>query len=61
MANLVTLGRLALQRSPLRFHESDLNPIHPSEALGASNDAVYGGWLGIPDAELDVLRKDGVI
>jgi formyl-CoA transferase len=55
------LGRLALQRSPLRFHESDLNPIHPSEALGASNDAVYGGWLGIPDAELDELRKDGVI
>ena len=56
-----TLGRIALQRSPLRFHESDLTPIEPSEELGASNADVYGGWLGLPADELDRLKQEGVI
>jgi len=56
-----TLGRLALQRSPLRFQDSDLMPIHPSEALGGSNAEVYGDWLGLPADELDRLKEAGVI
>lgn len=55
------LGRLALQRSPLRFHESDLMPIVPSSELGADNGAVYGDWLGLPAGELDRLKQEGVI
>ncbi len=55
------LGRLALQRSPLRFQESDLMPIIPSDELGAHNKEVYGDWLGLPPAELDRLKQDGVI
>ena len=55
------LGRLALQRSPLRFHESDLMPIIPSSELGADNTKVFGEWLGLPPGELDRLKQDGVI
>ena len=55
------LGRIALQRSPLRFHKSGLMPIHPSEELGANNAGVYGGWLGLPAEELDRLKQEGVI
>jgi formyl-CoA transferase len=56
-----SLGRIALQRSPLRFHDSDLMPIVPSAELGAHNKDVFGGWLGLPAAELDRLKQDGVI
>jgi formyl-CoA transferase len=55
------LGRLALQRSPLRFHESELMPIVPSSELGADNGAVYGDWLGLSAGELDRLKQEGVI
>jgi formyl-CoA transferase len=55
------LGRLALQRSALRFHESELMPIVPSAELGEHNAHVYGGWLGLPAAELEALERDGVI
>jgi crotonobetainyl-CoA:carnitine CoA-transferase CaiB-like acyl-CoA transferase len=30
-------------------------------ALGAHNPEVYGGWLGLSDAEQDALRRAGVI
>jgi CoA:oxalate CoA-transferase len=55
------LGRLALQRSPLRFQESDLMPIIPSDELGAHNTEVFGDWLGLPPDELNRLKQDGVI
>ena len=34
---------------------------HLGRARGADNDAVYRGWLGIPDDELDALRAAGVV
>lgn len=55
------VGRIALQNSPLRFHESPLMPIVPSAALGAHNDEVYGDWLGLPRSEIAQLREQEVI
>lgn len=55
------LGRIALQNSPLRFHDSPLMPIEPSADLGAHNREVYGEWLGIAADELDAMERDGVI
>ena len=55
------LGRIALQNSPLRFHDSPLMPIEPSADLGAHNREIYGEWLGIAADELDAMERDGVI
>jgi len=55
------LGRIALQNSPLRFHDSPLMPIKPSADLGAHNREIYGEWLGIAADELDAMERDGVI
>lgn len=55
------LGRIALQNSPLRFHDSPLMPIEPSADLGAHNREVFGEWLGIAADELDAMERDGVI
>ena len=30
-------------------------------AAGAHNAEVYGGWLGLSDAEQDALRRSGAI
>lgn len=55
------LGRIALQNSPLRFHDSPLMPIEPSADLGAHNREIYSDWLGIAADELDAMKRDGVI
>ncbi len=55
------LGRIPVQASPLRFTGSDPLPITPSRVLGADNDAIYGDWLGLSQAERDGLVKEGVI
>ncbi len=55
------LGRIALQNSPLRFHDSPLMPIDPSADLGAHNRQVYGEWLGLAADEIDAMEQDGVI
>jgi crotonobetainyl-CoA:carnitine CoA-transferase CaiB-like acyl-CoA transferase len=36
-------------------------PHEPSEALGASNDAVLSGWLGLSKDKVEQLAKAGVI
>lgn len=55
------LGRIPVQSSPLRFEGVDPLPIIPSRRLGEDNAAVYGGWLGLPQQELDALAREGVI
>lgn len=55
------LGRVVLPHSPLVFGGVPRRPIEPSLPLGASNDAVFGGWLGHTREELDALRAEGVI
>ncbi|MEO8279673.1 MAG: CoA transferase [Ideonella sp.] len=55
------LGRVVLPHSPLVFGGSARVPIEPSRPLGASNDAVFGSWLGHSAEELAALRAAGVI
>lgn len=55
------LGRIVVPTSPLRFHGADKVATTPSPRVGQHNDEVYGGWLGLSDAEIAVLRAEGVI
>lgn len=55
------LGRVVLPHTPLVFEGVKRRPLQPSQALGASNDAVFGRWLGHTKRELAAFRADGVI
>ena len=55
------LGRVVLPHSPLVFDSDDRRPIVPSLPLGASNDVVFGDWLGHSAEELASYRSEGVI
>jgi CoA:oxalate CoA-transferase len=55
------LGRVVLPTSPLRIHGLDIAEAHPSPWVGQHNDEIYRDWLGLSQADLDGLRKDGVI
>jgi crotonobetainyl-CoA:carnitine CoA-transferase CaiB-like acyl-CoA transferase len=54
-------GDLVVPHSPLRFRGTPLAPLTPSPDLGANNQAVFGEWLGLGEAEVADLAKDGVI
>lgn len=56
-----TLGRVVLPHSPLVFEGVERRPLEPSLPIGASNDAVYGDWLGHSSAELAAFRQSGAI
>ena len=55
------LGRVVLPHSPLVFEGTERRPIEPSLPLGASNDEVFGEWLGHSEAELAAYKAAGVI
>ncbi|MDQ8728226.1 CoA transferase [Bradyrhizobium sp. LHD-71] len=55
------LGRVVLPHSPLVFEGTERRGIEPSLPLGASNEAIFGDWLGHSNEELAELKKDGVI
>jgi formyl-CoA transferase len=55
------LGRVVLPHSPLVFEGEDRRSLQPSDRLGASNDAVFGTWLGHSKDELARLAREGVI
>jgi formyl-CoA transferase len=55
------LGRVVLPHSPLVFEGTDRRSIEPSLPLGASNETVFGAWLGHSEGELAELKKNGVI
>lgn len=55
------LGEVVVPHSPLVFEGSIRLAITPSLPLGASNDEVYGDWLGHSPQELAVLKAEGVI
>ncbi len=54
-------GDVVLPTTPLRLHGVALPPTTPSPTVGQHNGEVYGGWLGLPDAEIAALREEGVI
>jgi len=55
------LGRVVLPHSPLVFDGTPRRAIEPSLPLGASNEEVFGDWLGHSKARLEGLRAEGVI
>ncbi len=55
------LGKVVLPHSPLVFEGIARRPIEPSLPLGASNDDVYGAWLGHTPEQLEKWRAEGVI
>jgi formyl-CoA transferase len=55
------LGRVVLPHSPLTYEGAERLPIQPSLPLGASNDDIFGAWLGHSKAEVDAWRAEGVI
>jgi CoA:oxalate CoA-transferase len=55
------LGPITLPTSPLRLHGLEKAPAAPSPKVGQHNDEVYGGWLGLSEAELRELREAGAI
>jgi len=54
-------GDVVLPTTPLRLHGAGLPPSTPSPTVGAHNDEVYGGWLGLSPSEIAGLRQEGVI
>lgn len=56
-----TLGRIPVQRSPLRFHDAEPPPLVPSRRLGEDNRAVYGDWLGLSMSDIATLEAEEVI
>ncbi len=55
------LGRIVVQASPIRFDGAPVLPHAPSRKLGADNEGVLGGWLGLPPEEIARLAREGVI
>jgi formyl-CoA transferase len=55
------LGRIVVQRSPLRFDGTPFPALEPSGALGADNEKIYGDWLGFSESDIAELAKSGVI
>jgi formyl-CoA transferase len=54
-------GRIVVQRSPMRYHGSDLPELRPSAALGEHNEEVYGELLGLDAERLETLEEEGVL
>jgi formyl-CoA transferase len=55
------LGHVVLPHSPLVFEGTPRRAIEPSLEIGASNDEVFGRWLGHSAEELAAFRAAGVI
>jgi crotonobetainyl-CoA:carnitine CoA-transferase CaiB-like acyl-CoA transferase len=45
----------------LRLHGADPVEPGPSPKIGQHNPEIYGGWLGMPEAEITELKDTGVI
>jgi crotonobetainyl-CoA:carnitine CoA-transferase CaiB-like acyl-CoA transferase len=55
------LGRVVLPHTPLVIHGADRVKTIASPDLGQHNKEIYSDWLGLSEAELDALYKEGVI
>ena len=54
-------GEVVLPSSPLRYHGTPPTKPTPHPRIGEHNQAIYGDWLGLDEAEIAALRQDGVI
>ena len=55
------IGPVTVPTSPLRYHGADRRETLPSPKLGQHNAEIYGGWLGLSEAEIAALKSDGAI
>jgi crotonobetainyl-CoA:carnitine CoA-transferase CaiB-like acyl-CoA transferase len=55
------MGRVRVDGLPVHLSETDWRIERAAPLLGQDNDEVYGGILGLTDAEIGDLRRDGVI
>jgi crotonobetainyl-CoA:carnitine CoA-transferase CaiB-like acyl-CoA transferase len=55
------LGTMTVQAPVAQFSDTPGVVAHLGRALGADNEAVYGGLLGLSDERLDALRASGTI
>ena len=55
------LGEIVVPATPLRLHGTEPAEPGPSPTIGQHNAEIYGGWLGLPPAEIAELGKSGVI
>ncbi len=55
------LGEIVVPTSPLRFHGAEKVETVASPRVGQHNGDVYGEWLGLAAAEIEGLKRDGVI
>jgi CoA:oxalate CoA-transferase len=55
------LGDIVLPRSPINLSAYEMSNLEFYPDLGEHNREVFGGLLGMSDAEIDVLEEEGVI
>jgi len=55
------LGRIVLPGSPLMIHGADRVATVSSPKLGQHNQEIYGQWLGMSEASIEALKKEGTI
>lgn len=55
------LGLVRMQGVVPRLHRHPGSVWRTGPRLGEDNDLVFGSWLGVPDAELRELERDGVV
>jgi crotonobetainyl-CoA:carnitine CoA-transferase CaiB-like acyl-CoA transferase len=54
-------GTMRVPGNPIKMSNSPATPIRAAHRLGADNDEVYGSLLGLSAADIEQLRRDGVI
>ncbi|HXO02844.1 MAG TPA: CoA transferase [Stellaceae bacterium] len=55
------LGEIVVPTNPLRLHGLPKAPLVPSPTIGQHNAEIYGGWLGLSEAEVAALKAEGAI
>ena len=54
-------GKMKITGSHIKLSETPTSIRKPSPALGENNSEIYGGRLGLSEAELQVLKDEKVI
>lgn len=59
--HMTETGAVMLPNSPNRYEGSALRPLTPPPGLGEHTEQVLKEFCGVDDAEIEALRRDGVI